>query len=69
MCGSLNFIKLFTYNIILSFRCIPLVIQHLYTLRCDHHGKSSNQRSPYKVIRILTLFPVLCLTSHDLFYN
>ena len=29
------------------------MIRHIYSLRIDHHGKSSNHLSPYKVITIL----------------
>ena len=45
------------------------VIEHLHTLWNDHHGKSSNHLSPYKVITVLlTIFLMLCVTSLRLIY-
>lgn len=40
-----------------------IILQHSYTLQSDHHIKSSNHLSLYKVIMILTVFPTLYITS------
>lgn len=47
-----------------------LAAQHLYTLQSDHHSKCTNHLSPYIAITVLLIqFPVLYITSHNLFYN
>lgn len=48
---------------IVEFQMYNTAIWHLYTLRSDHHDKSTNHLSPYKVTTaLLTAFP--CCTLH-----
>ena len=44
------------------------MIQYFYTLQNDHHDKSSYHLSWYKVIKILTIFPMLYISSPWLIY-
>lgn len=41
------------------------MIQYLYTLKGNHHSKSSNYLSPYIIMTLLTVFPVV----HYIFMN
>ena len=51
------------------FQVHIIVILYLYTLQNDHHDKSSYHLAPYKVIIILlTIFPMLYITSLQLIY-
>ena len=46
------------------FQVPNIAIRYLYTLQSDHHSKSSYHPSLHKDIALLlTMFPVLCITS------
>lgn len=65
---SICFLKISWHRILYSFQGHNIVIQYLYTLRSDHH-KPSAHLSLYVLLTIwLTAFPVLYVTSCDLFH-
>ena len=55
------------HTLLYQFQVSSIVIGHnLYTLRCDHHEKSSNYLSPYSIIMtLLTVFPMLYIYPCD----
>ena len=52
------------HTILYYFQVFYVVIWHLHTLWNDHHSKSSNHLSSYKVITmLLNVFLMLCIVS------